>query len=237
LTHLLSADFPGNFRTAADLLAAQGLTPEDGADPFILHDALVCGIESLAWSPDGRYLAFAGQMDGPSSDVYVAALDGSIVKDLPRSPVPVIAWLGPSTYLVSDGREGIGSFNLRSIDIESGMIETLWKTAFRSPALDREHHLLAIAGYEALSQDTHPALYFVDWNEGSQRKIRFDTSPRPARTCRFTLRTASSSGPSNLPRPARKSIASSGVPTRPVCSSPLEPSCTPPTFWPEKPIR
>ena len=224
LTHLLSANFPDNFRAAADLLAARGLTPEQGADPLILHDALACGIGSLAWSPDGRYLAFAGQMDGLSSDVYVfdiqaetirrltdgieqiqsiawspdgkwilhgsanfagegaeihyhaAAVDGSIAKTLPSSVEHIREQIAPSSFLVSDGREGIGSYNLRRIDIESGVVTTLWETAFRSTAIDREHHLLAIAGYEALRQDTHPALFFVDLNSGDKRKIRDEIS-------------------------------------------------------------
>lgn len=33
--------------------------------------AFVAGIRAFAWSPNARYLAFAGQIDGPSSDLYL----------------------------------------------------------------------------------------------------------------------------------------------------------------------
>lgn len=75
LTALLGADYPANFRQVAEALAQQGVTLVAGADPVItagfLQEAFERGIGALAWSPDGRYLAFAGQMGGPSSDLYL----------------------------------------------------------------------------------------------------------------------------------------------------------------------
>ncbi len=72
LTPLLSADYPDNFRKAADILTKQGITLVEGEDKSaVLREAFISWIENLAWSPDGRYLAFAGQMDGLSSDLYV----------------------------------------------------------------------------------------------------------------------------------------------------------------------
>jgi hypothetical protein len=66
ITSLLSKDYPNNFGEAAQKLNDPDITAQS------LHDAFITGItEAVAWSPDGLYLAFAGQMDGLSSDLYV----------------------------------------------------------------------------------------------------------------------------------------------------------------------
>lgn len=66
VTPLLSKDYPNNFVEAAQQLN----NPEITAD--YLYQAFVEGItRSMAWSPDGQYLAFGGQMDGLSSDLYL----------------------------------------------------------------------------------------------------------------------------------------------------------------------
>ena len=66
ITPLLSEDYPNNFVEAAKRLNDPNITAES------LYEAFMTGItESLDWSPDGRSLAFAGQMDGVSSDLYV----------------------------------------------------------------------------------------------------------------------------------------------------------------------
>ena len=40
------------------------------------------GIESMDWSPDSRSLAFAAQIDGPSSDVYIFSIEGKSIRRL-----------------------------------------------------------------------------------------------------------------------------------------------------------
>jgi WD40 repeat protein len=66
VTSLLSKNYPDNFVEAAGKLNDPFKTAES------LYDAFLVGInQAIAWSPDGRYLAFAGQMDGLSSDLYV----------------------------------------------------------------------------------------------------------------------------------------------------------------------
>ncbi len=66
VAHLLSKDYPNNFVEAAKQLNDKNKTPES------LMMAFLNGItHAVGWSPDGRYLAFAGQMDGLSSDLYV----------------------------------------------------------------------------------------------------------------------------------------------------------------------
>ncbi|MBP7688412.1 MAG: PD40 domain-containing protein [Thermoflexales bacterium] len=75
LAVLLAPDYPANFLRAAEEAAQQGRVIVENAPPSVvasfLLQAFANGIQSLAWSPDGRYLAFAGQMDGLSSDLYV----------------------------------------------------------------------------------------------------------------------------------------------------------------------
>jgi hypothetical protein len=78
---LLSSDYPDNFQELADELIASGnipralgrFGPEEMAKE--LQNAFEYGIETMAWSPDGHYLAFSGQMEGPSSDLYVLDLE------------------------------------------------------------------------------------------------------------------------------------------------------------------
>ena len=66
VTPLLSKNYPNNFDETAKTLG-------DSFPPIEwIQYAFLAGItHALAWSPDGRHLAFAGQMDGPSSDLYV----------------------------------------------------------------------------------------------------------------------------------------------------------------------
>jgi hypothetical protein len=74
---LLSSDFPDNFQQLADEFIQSGNIPEDLSSlnpeeiPVQLQYAFEYGIHALAWAPHGRNLAFSGQMNGPSSDLYV----------------------------------------------------------------------------------------------------------------------------------------------------------------------
>ena len=78
---LLSSDYPDNFQELADTFIASGNIPEvlTWVEPeniaTELQNAFEYGIESLAWSPFGRFLAFSGQMEGPSSDLYLLDIE------------------------------------------------------------------------------------------------------------------------------------------------------------------
>ena len=77
VTRILSEDYPNNFVQAAAKLNDEYKTPES------LYQAFQYGIMSaIAWSPDGRYLAFGGQMDGLSSDLYVYDVQTSSIQRL-----------------------------------------------------------------------------------------------------------------------------------------------------------
>jgi hypothetical protein len=60
---LFPADYPQNFEKVVEQI--QGISPSD------LQESFERGLYAFAWSPEGRYLAFAAGIDGPSSDLYV----------------------------------------------------------------------------------------------------------------------------------------------------------------------
>lgn len=69
---LLPPDFPANIAATAQALAARGGTFRTivGLDEAIWA-AYGSGLRRLAWSPDAQHLAFAGSMDGPTTDLYL----------------------------------------------------------------------------------------------------------------------------------------------------------------------
>jgi hypothetical protein len=81
ITTLLSPDYPANFDKAMEAIINQSgmYDPNDGYD---LVGSFIEGIHSAAWSPDSRYLAFAGEMDGPSSDLYVYDVSQKTIRRL-----------------------------------------------------------------------------------------------------------------------------------------------------------
>jgi dipeptidyl aminopeptidase/acylaminoacyl peptidase len=189
ISRLLSADYPANFAQAAQELGRSDVTTQD------LQNTFVNGItQSIAWSPDGLHLAFAGQMDGLSSDLYLYnAADGSI-QQLSSGPQEVqwIDWspdgkwiLDGSTYWVGEGmtydiyatsidgkvitklltdyrmgdgltwinahqflafqsENGPGNHGLERVDIESGVIDTIWDGSFLSFTVDATGKWLAL---------------------------------------------------------------------------------------------
>jgi len=107
VTRLLSADYPANFAAAASQLGMADVTAQ------ALRDSFVAGItQSIAWSPDGTGLAFAGQMDGLSSDLYLYDAGSQAITRLSSGPQEVewIDWspdgkwiLDGSVYFVGEG--------------------------------------------------------------------------------------------------------------------------------------
>jgi Tol biopolymer transport system component len=105
ITHLLSHDYPNNFMQAAQQLNQAGITASQ------LQNSFVCGItQSIAWSPDGKQLAFAGQMDGLSSDLYIYDLASQTIKRLSSGPeeVQMIAWSPDGQWILDWSSYGSG---------------------------------------------------------------------------------------------------------------------------------
>lgn len=69
---LISPDFPENQEQIIEFMneTQPEMAVEMGWTSPVIW-SLTDGRRSLAWSPDGRYLAFAAQIDGPSSDLYL----------------------------------------------------------------------------------------------------------------------------------------------------------------------
>ncbi len=95
---LLSDSFPANFLEYAQNHQDQfesefeQHTPESIAQG--LFYAFKAGMGTFQWSPNGRYLAFAGQMEGLSSDLYVFDVANRSVRRLTSGPEQIqsIKW-------------------------------------------------------------------------------------------------------------------------------------------------
>jgi dipeptidyl aminopeptidase/acylaminoacyl peptidase len=105
LVHLLSKDYPKNFEAAAKELGQADVTAQS------LQFAFLAGIkQSLAWSPDGRYLAFAGQMEGISSDLYVYDTRYGTIKRLSSGPQEMqwVSWSPDGKWIVHGSVYSVG---------------------------------------------------------------------------------------------------------------------------------
>ena len=106
ITPLLSKEYPNNFVEAAQLLN----NPEITAD--YLYQAFVEGItRSLAWSPDGKYLAFGGQMDGLSSDLYLYDMAEKTIQRLSSGDQELqwIEWSPDGKWIIHSSVYGVGA--------------------------------------------------------------------------------------------------------------------------------
>jgi WD40 repeat protein len=99
VTPLLSKDFPNNFQKQLDIFKKTGLPSElqhlpDEYQMSTLYGTFLRGITSFSWSPDGHYLAFAGQMNGLSSDLYVYDVKSQTIRQISSDPEEIqwISW-------------------------------------------------------------------------------------------------------------------------------------------------
>jgi hypothetical protein len=105
VTPLLSKDYPTNFVEAVKEINESYLTET-------LQSAFLDGItQALAWSPDGRYLAFAGQMDGLSSDPYLYDLTTKEIQRLPsdNEELQWVKWSPDGKWILHGSRLSNGS--------------------------------------------------------------------------------------------------------------------------------
>lgn len=106
ITPLLSKDYPENFKQAEKQLNNPYVTA------FMLRTAFLNGItESIAWSPDSRYLAFAGQMDGMSSDLYVYDTKSNSIRRLSSGPQELqwISWSPDGKWIIHSSVYSVGA--------------------------------------------------------------------------------------------------------------------------------
>jgi len=83
---------------------------DDGGDNCVSHGLLQTfemGIYSFAWSPDSRTLAFAAQMNGLSSDVYLYDIETGAVQQAEESlqSVTGIRWSPDGKKIVFENSE------------------------------------------------------------------------------------------------------------------------------------
>lgn len=80
-------------------------------DPEVEAVRAMTEVQSLAFSPDGSYLAFMGAIEGPTSDLYVVSLDNLQITLLTSGPSqgyqPV--WSPDGKYIVHTGVSTFGS--------------------------------------------------------------------------------------------------------------------------------
>lgn len=84
--------------------ALQGDSKLETVSAFVYTD-------SLAWSPDGRNLAFMGAQEGPTSDLYVYSLDSGTTTRLTDGPSQGIkpSWSPDGEYILHAGVSTLGT--------------------------------------------------------------------------------------------------------------------------------
>ena len=80
-------------------------------DPSFEALRSITDFTSIAWSPDGRQLAFIGFIDGPSSDLYLYTLDTGVVTRLTDGPSQAFepSWSPDGKYIVQFGADSFGT--------------------------------------------------------------------------------------------------------------------------------
>jgi hypothetical protein len=142
VTQLLSADYPGNFETIA-----AGIIQNDPQRYSYLSTAELAqelqyifqwGIKTVGWSPNGRYLAFAGQMDGPSSDIYRYDVQLKTITRLTDGLEQIVSldWSPGGKWILHEAsNEPMGEGwapNLYAAPFDGGQAKKLFEGAFNS---------------------------------------------------------------------------------------------------------
>jgi hypothetical protein len=225
LSALLSKDYPDIFSKAAQQIGLPDITADS------LRNAFIVGItNSLDWSPDGRYLAFAGQMDGLSSDlylydsvfgnikryssgpeevlwiswspdgkwildgsgysvgegmqnsIYATSVDGAVINLLSNGKQQVITpadWLDDHEYFDSNGANGPGAYDLKLVDLNSGVTAQLWPGSYSPYAFVPYGNWVVLDAntpvwpYPYNSNDFQTGLFLV--NTTTQQQIRVNS--------------------------------------------------------------
>jgi Tol biopolymer transport system component len=113
LTLRLLSLHTGNFEMITPLTSAETEpAPSDGpGDPNFEVVRALSELHNVAWSPDGRQLAFMGAMNGPTSDLYLFSLVSGDIVQLTDGPSQGIrpTWSLDGAYIVHAGVGTLGT--------------------------------------------------------------------------------------------------------------------------------
>jgi dipeptidyl aminopeptidase/acylaminoacyl peptidase len=88
VANLISPDFPKNIESIVESMSQydQSLYGDDCTNiacrRSLVKDELLSSIGISRWSPDGQFLAFAAQIDGPSTDIYIYSMQDKTIRRL-----------------------------------------------------------------------------------------------------------------------------------------------------------
>jgi hypothetical protein len=88
VTNLISPNFPENIEPIVESMSQydQSLYEDDCVSlecrSSLVKDELLSTVGISKWSPDGQFLAFSAQIDGPSTDIYVYSMQEKTIRRL-----------------------------------------------------------------------------------------------------------------------------------------------------------
>jgi hypothetical protein len=116
-------------------------------------------IQSIKWSSDGAWIAHSS-VAALAMDVndswHFARPDSSGVVSFPSVGSPSPGWISPDLFIVTDGANGIGTFNLKLLDPTRGREIDLWPHPYNVCAIDPASSLLAISVMETRDDSDPP---------------------------------------------------------------------------------
>jgi WD40 repeat protein len=141
VTQLLSDDYPNIFEDTAKFLLK---TNPNWYSSYTLDDLSLGirylfqdGIYTLSWSPNSRYLAFAGQMNDSSSDIYRYDMQFETIIQLTDGPEQItgINWSPDGRWILHEASNDPGGEgwlpNLYAVQVDGDNVKKLYdRTAF-----------------------------------------------------------------------------------------------------------
>ncbi len=114
--HLRLAHLPNGTVTDITPLTNTKTEPPPGIRSYTAE--AISNYPTLAWSPDGKWLAFVGAQAGTSSDLYVYSVQTHKVSQLTSGPTEMyqVVWSPDSKYIAHFGVNGFGSGAGMSMD-------------------------------------------------------------------------------------------------------------------------